>query len=202
MMRDVVVGQDGCGRGEEAVRAGRVARAGAAKRRGEESSRATLLASPELLLADSSTAPQTRFAMASADSSKRTHSLRVTTIEQVLAGDAPRRKIVGYVALNVATLVSTSWCALRSQQALCLKCGSGVADAVVVRLAERFSALTSIDLSGSYEKLSIITDAALTAVAAHCPNLTSIDLRFCCNITDAAVTIIKKHLPNLHFIKK
>ena len=40
------------------------------------------------------------------------------------------------------------------------------------------------DLGGCYK----ITDAAVTAVAAACPQLTSLDLGGCCKITDVAVT--------------
>ena len=42
-----------------------------------------------------------------------------------------------------------------------------------------------------------ITDASVTAVAAACPQLTSLDLRGCDNITDAAVTAVVAACPQL-----
>ena len=65
-------------------------------------------------------------------------------------------------------------------------------DAAVLALAKHCPNLTDIRLQGC-----AITDAAVIALAKHCPNLTDIRLDRCANITDAAVIALAEHCPNL-----
>jgi hypothetical protein len=67
-----------------------------------------------------------------------------------------------------------------------------ITDAAITALAANCANLTTIDLSYCDK----ITDAAITALAANCANLTTINLRSCGKITDAAITDFKHRLPN------
>ena len=67
-----------------------------------------------------------------------------------------------------------------------------ITDAAITALAANCKNLTTINL-WSCDK---ITDAAITALAANCANLTTINLIGCGNITDAAITDFEHRLPN------
>ena len=42
-----------------------------------------------------------------------------------------------------------------------------------------------------------MTDAAVVALAEHCPGLTAVDLRRCVNLTDVAEVALDEHCPDL-----
>ena len=67
-------------------------------------------------------------------------------------------------------------------------------DAAITALAANCPGLTSIDLS----ECENLTDAAITALAARCPGLTSIDFSGCRNLTDAAITALAARCPDIH----
>ena len=75
-----------------------------------------------------------------------------------LANIRTRRIVVGYLPRNTATLVTNSWRSAKNQQTTRVKCRNGV------------------------------TDAAVIALATHCPSLKSMNLVYCSNITDAHVS--------------
>ena len=71
-----------------------------------------------------------------------------------------------------------------------------VTDASVTALAQHCPGLTTIGLWDC----SNITDTSVTALAQNCPGLTEIYLRYCSNITDASVTALAQHCPVLTYI--
>ena len=71
--------------------------------------------------------------------------------------------------------------------------GQRVTDAAVTAIMAACPQLTSLNLHGCGN----ITDAAVTAVAAACPQLTSLNLDSCDKITDAAVTAVAAACPQL-----
>ena len=72
------------------------------------------------------------------------------------------QEIVGFLKRNTATLVSKAWRTARNQQTTRVKCHRN------------------------------ITDAAVLALAKHCPNLTTIYLYGCDNITEKAKAALRK----------
>ena len=71
---------------------------------------------------------------------------------------------------------------------------TNITDAAVIALATHCPSLTSINLTCC----SNITDAAVIALATHCPSLASIHLNSCPNITDEAVTTLDESHPGIH----
>ena len=82
--------------------------------------------------------------------------------QDALANHRSRRVIAGFVKRDIATLVSKAWRTARNQQTTRVKCHRN------------------------------ITDAAVIALAEHCPNLTTIGLRGCANITEKAKAALRK----------
>ena len=74
-----------------------------------------------------------------------------------------------------------------------LSCCAKITDAAVIAIAEHCPNLTDIYLTDCRK----ITDAAVIALVGHCPNLTSIFLTDCRKITNAAVIALAEHCPNL-----
>ena len=67
-----------------------------------------------------------------------------------------------------------------------------------------FATMTDIDLRETdfdLRECSNITDAAITALAANCANLTTIDLESCENITDAGITDFKRQLQECEVLR-
>ena len=92
------------------------------------------------------------------------------------------RAVMAFIARDTALYVSRAWRQMRDLNTLRLMLRAGVRDAAVQALASSCPNLTTIDLRYCRN----ITDAAVQALARSCPNLTTVDLAFCYNITDAA----------------
>lgn len=71
-----------------------------------------------------------------------------------------------------------------------------ITDAAITALAANCANLTTINLNSCY-KIDQVTDASVTALATHCPNLTEVDLGGCNKVTDAAITTLATHCPKL-----
>ena len=64
-----------------------------------------------------------------------------------LANLCTRRIVVGFLPRNPATLVTNSWRLARDQQTTRVRCRNGITDAAVIALATHCPSLTSMDLS-------------------------------------------------------
>ena len=106
-----------------------------------------------------------------------------------LANLRTRRIVVGFLPRNPATLVTNSWRLARDQQTTRVRCRNDITDAAVIALATHCPSLTWC---------TNITDAAVIALATHCPNLTKVDLRYCQDVTDEAVTTLRESHPGVH----
>eukprot|EP00966_Prymnesium_polylepis_P209413 4851062-Prymnesium_polylepis.1 len=88
--------------------------------------------------------------------------------------------------------------AARDAKAVLVQCrmsdwSRSIDDAAVAALAASCPQLSSLDLC----ECDRITDAAVTALAASCPQLSSLDLAGCTSITDAAVDALAASCPQL-----
>ena len=108
--------------------------------------------------------------------------------QDALASHQSLRSIVGFVKRDIATLVSKAWRTARNQQTTRVKCHRNITDAALLALAKHCPNLTWIDLTDCAN----ITDAAVLALAEHCPNLTDINLWGCANITKKAKAALRE----------
>ena len=86
-------------------------------------------------------------------------------IRGALRVQALRYHILGFLHRDTATLVCVAWRVARNQHTTKVKCNRGITDAGLTAVATHCPNITTIDLYGTR-----ITDAGLTAVATHCPN--------------------------------
>ena len=112
-------------------------------------------------------------------------------IRGALRIQALRYHILGFLHRDTATLVCVAWRVARNQHTTKVKCNGRITDAGLTAVATHCPNITTMDLSHTYQ----ITDAGLTAVATHCPNITSIVL-YDTQITDAGLTAVATHCPN------
>ena len=84
-----------------------------------------------------------------------------------LANPRTRRIVVGFLPRNPATLVSNLWRLARDQQTTRMKCRTN------------------------------ITDAAVIALATHCPSLTKVALIGCSGITEEARATLRESHPGI-----
>ena len=104
-----------------------------------------------------------------------------------------RRIVVGFLPRNPATLVTNSWRLARDQQTTRVRCRNDITDAAVIALATHCPSLTDIGLSKCD-----ITDAAVIALASHCPNLTKVEIRCRLDFTHEAVAALLESHPDIH----
>ena len=87
-------------------------------------------------------------------------------IRGALRVQALRYHILGFLHRDTATLVCVAWRVARNQHTTKVKCNTGITDAGLTAVATHCPNITDIDLSNTQ-----ITDAGLTAVATHCPKI-------------------------------
>ena len=78
----------------------------------------------------------------------------------------------------------------------CVRLQKHVSDALVTEIARHCPQLQHLDLT----LCSDITDTSLTEVARHCPQLQHLDLTRCSQITDASMTEVARHCPQLQYL--
>ena len=112
-------------------------------------------------------------------------------IQGALEFEDSRHHILGFLHRDTATLVCVAWRVARNQHTTKVKCNRGITDAGLTAVATHCPNITTIALRATQ-----ITDAGLTAVATHCPNITTINLSVT-KITDAGLTAVATHCPNI-----
>ena len=111
-------------------------------------------------------------------------------IRGALRVQALRYHILGFLHRDTATLVCVAWRVARNQHTTKVRCNEGTTDAGLTAVATHCPNITDINLEATD-----ITDAGLTAVATHCPNITTISLSDT-QITDVGLTAVATHCPN------
>ena len=74
-----------------------------------------------------------------------------------------------------------------------IKARTNVEDASISALAAGCPQLTSVDVSFCRK----VTDASISALATGCPQLTSVDVSDCPNVTDASISALATGCPHL-----
>ena len=111
-------------------------------------------------------------------------------IRGALRVQALRYHILGFLHRDTATLVCVAWRVARNQHTTKVKRNWRITDAGLTAVATHCPNITTIDLRGTQ-----ITDAGLTAVATHCPNITDINL-YNTQITDAGLNAVETLCPD------